>query len=139
MKDDLSSGLRLDLKKQGDISIGQVRKLLRREEAIVLLDIRDRKEIEQEYIGGATFIPEEFLEELVETRLPDKSISIVVYCTDGTASPRVVKMLREKGYSRVFSMARGINGWKKEGYEVIRGFPYPQHLGIRRRNHQKEQ
>ena len=115
-------------KEGGEISIYEARKLLQKKEAIVLLDIRKREEITLEYIGGANFIPQEFLEEQVEILLPDKNVTVVVYCTDGVGSLEASKMLREKGYSHVFSMAKGINGWKAAGYEVVRGFPMPRYL-----------
>jgi rhodanese-related sulfurtransferase len=27
--------------------------------------------------------------------------------------------MKERGYTHVFSMAKGINGWKEAGYEVV--------------------
>jgi rhodanese-related sulfurtransferase len=108
-----------------EISIKETYILLQQKAPVVLLDIRDRQEIAREYIATATFIPEEFLEEQVETRLPDKDVSVVVYCTDGTRSSAAARILREKGYSHVFSMAKGIDGWKAAGYKVVRGFPSP--------------
>jgi adenylyltransferase/sulfurtransferase len=55
----------------------------------------------------------------VETLLPDKDVPIVVYCAGGIRSLAAAKLMKEKGYTNVFSMAKGIDGWKKAGYEVV--------------------
>jgi len=39
--------------------------------------------------------------------------------TGGIRSLKAAKILEEKGYPHVFSMAKGINGWKAAGYEVV--------------------
>jgi molybdopterin/thiamine biosynthesis adenylyltransferase/rhodanese-related sulfurtransferase len=107
-------------KKEGsEISVEETRRLLQKKESVVLLDIREKEEIALGYIGGATFLPQGLLKEKVESLLPDKNVSVVVYCAGGIRSLAAAKVMREKGYAHVFSMARGIDGWKKAGYEVV--------------------
>ncbi len=55
----------------------------------------------------------------METLLPDKNVPVVVYCAGGIRSLAAAKLMREKGYTNVFSMAKGIDGWKEAGYEVV--------------------
>ncbi len=107
--------------KQGDfeISVEEGHRLIQREGDVVLLDIREEDEIAQGYIEGATFIPQSRLEEQVETSLPDKRVPVVVYCAGGIRSLPAAKMLREKGYTKVFSMAKGFNGWRTAGYDIV--------------------
>jgi molybdopterin/thiamine biosynthesis adenylyltransferase/rhodanese-related sulfurtransferase len=104
-------------KKEGsEISVEETNQLLQKREPIILLDIREKEEIALGYIEGATFIPQGLLQ--VQTLLPDKEIPVVVYCAGGIRSLAAVRLLREKGYRQVFSMTKGIDGWKDAGYKV---------------------
>jgi adenylyltransferase/sulfurtransferase len=107
-------------KKQGsEISVEETHQLLQRKEPVVLLDIREKEEIAIGYIEGATFLPQGLLGDGVEKLLPDKDIPVVVYCAGGIRSLAAAKLMKERGYTHVFSMAKGIDGWKKAGYEVV--------------------
>jgi adenylyltransferase/sulfurtransferase len=110
----------LKAKKEGsEISVEETHQLLGKKELIVLLDIREREEIASGYIKGATFLRQGLLKEKVESLLPDKNAPVVVYCAGGIRSLAAAKLMRERGYAQVFSMAKGIDGWKKAGYEVV--------------------
>ncbi len=107
-------------KKEGsEISVEESCQLIERKEPVVLLDIREKEEIALGYIKGATFLAQGLLNEKVESLLPDKNVAVVVYCAGGIRSLAAAKLMREKGYTYVFSMAKGIDGWKKAGYEVV--------------------
>lgn len=107
-------------KREGlEISVEETHELIGKKEPIILLDIREKEEIALGYIKGATFIPQGLLKEKAEQVLPDKNVPIVVYCAGGIRSLAATKMLKEKGYTQVFSMAKGINGWKEVGYEIV--------------------
>jgi len=106
------------MKEGSEISVEDTHQLIERKEPMVLLDIREKEEIALGYIEGATFIPQGLLEQQVEALLPDKNIPVVVYCAGGIRSLSAAKLLRDKGYAQVFSMAKGINRWKEAGYEI---------------------
>jgi molybdopterin/thiamine biosynthesis adenylyltransferase/rhodanese-related sulfurtransferase len=107
-------------KKEGsEISVEETHGLLQKKEPIVLLDIREKEEIALGYINGTVFLPQGFLSEKVENLLPDKNVPVVVYCAGGIRSLAAAKLMREKGYMNVFSMAKGIDGWRAAGYEVM--------------------
>ena len=107
-------------KKEGsEISVEETHQLLGKKEPIVLLDIREKEEIALGYINGTVFLPQGFLSEKVENLLPDKNVPVVVYCAGGIRSLAAAKLMREKGYMNVFSMAKGIDGWRAAGYEVM--------------------
>jgi len=107
-------------KREGsEISVEETHQLLQRKEPVVLLDIREKEEIALGYIEGATFLPQGLLSEKVESLLPDKNGPVVVYCAGGIRSLAAAKVMKERGYTQVFSMANGIDGWKKAGYEVV--------------------
>jgi len=106
-------------KKEGsEITVEETHRLLQKKEPIVLLDIREKEEIDLGYIQGALFLPQGRLKQEVETLLPDKDVPTVVYCAGGIRSLAAAKLMKEKGYTHVYSMTKGINGWKDAGYEV---------------------
>jgi adenylyltransferase/sulfurtransferase len=106
-------------KKEGsEISVEETHRLLQEKELVVLLDIREKDEIGAGYIEGATFLPQGLLAEKVEDLLPDKNTPVVVYCAGGIRSLASAKLMKERGYTHVFSMAKGIDGWKTAGYAV---------------------
>jgi molybdopterin/thiamine biosynthesis adenylyltransferase/rhodanese-related sulfurtransferase len=106
-------------RKGSEISVEETHELLQKKEPIVLLDIREKEEIALGYIEGSTFLPQDLLGERVDNLLPDKSVPIIVYCAGGIRSLAAAKLMGEKGYTHVFSLAKGINGWKEAGYEVV--------------------
>ncbi len=107
-------------KKEGsEISVEETHQRLQKKEPTVLLDIREKEEIALRYIEGATFLPQGLLSEKVENLLPDKDAPVVIYCAGGIRSLAAAKLMKEKGYTHVFSMAKGINGWTAAGYEVV--------------------
>jgi len=101
-----------------EISVEETHQLLEAKEPVALLDIREKEEIALGYIKGAVFLPQGLLNEKVEELLPDKDAPVVVYCAAGIRSLAAAKLMKEKGYAHVFSMAKGIEGWQKACYEV---------------------
>jgi len=107
-------------KREGsEISVEETRELLQMKEPVVLLDIREAEEIASGYIKGTIFLPQGRLEKEIENLLPDKNVPIVVYCAGGIRSLKAARVMQEKGYKNVFSMAKGIDGWEAAGYEVV--------------------
>jgi len=110
----------LKARKEGsEVSVEEAHQLIEKKEHVALLDIREKEEIALGYIKGTLFLPQAQIDEKVETLLPDKEVPVVVYCAGGIRSLAAAKRLREKGYAQVFSMAKGINGWKAAGFEVV--------------------
>jgi adenylyltransferase/sulfurtransferase len=59
------------------------------------------------------------LDEKAESLLPNKDVPIIIYCAVGIRSLAAAKFLKKMGYTNVFSMAKGIEGWEAAGYEVV--------------------
>ena len=81
----------------------------------VFLDVREIEEYEQGAVPGAVHIPRGFLETQVESRIPDRSTRIVVYCAGGTRSAFATRTLGDLGYTDAVSLSGGFNHWKDEG------------------------
>ncbi|WP_434418664.1 molybdopterin-synthase adenylyltransferase MoeB [Nannocystis pusilla] len=86
----------------------------------VLVDIRERDEYEQGFIGKAEWIPRGFLELKIEDLVPDRNREIILYCAGGTRSALAARSLQELGYERVSSMAGGFRAWKQSGHPFDR-------------------
>jgi molybdopterin/thiamine biosynthesis adenylyltransferase/rhodanese-related sulfurtransferase len=106
-------------RKGSEISVEETHELLQKKEPVVLLDIREEEEIATGYIKGTLFLPQGRLEKEIGNLLPDKDVPVVVYCAGGIRSLKAAQVMQEKGYKNVFSMAKGIDGWKVAGYEVV--------------------
>lgn len=90
------------------------------EPAPVLVDIRERDEYEQGFIGGAEWIPRGFLEMKIEDLVPERNREVILYCAGGTRSALAARSLHELGYTRVASMAGGFRAWKNAGHAFER-------------------
>jgi molybdopterin/thiamine biosynthesis adenylyltransferase/rhodanese-related sulfurtransferase len=110
------------MKKEGnevyDISIHDVRKMMNNGRRLVLLDIREKQELETGYIRGAVFIPYDQVEKKIEDLIKDKDVPIIVYCGFGIKSLDAGRILKRLGYKEVYTMKEGFEGWRASGYEV---------------------
>ncbi len=83
--------------------------------APVIVDVRERDEYEQGFIGGAEWIPRGFLELKIEDVAPERDRPVILYCAGGVRSALAARSLVEMGYSDVSSMAGGFRAWKNKG------------------------
>jgi molybdopterin/thiamine biosynthesis adenylyltransferase/rhodanese-related sulfurtransferase len=83
----------------------------------VFVDVRPRDEWDEGHLPGALHVPRNNLESRVETLIPDKSQTLVVYCASGTRSAFATRTLRELGYEHAVNLEDGFVGWKRNGYD----------------------
>jgi adenylyltransferase/sulfurtransferase len=106
-------------KDASEIPIEETHRFIQNGDRIVLLDVREEEERTLGYIKGDIFIPMDELDEKAESLLPEKDVPIIIYCAVGIRSLAAAKFLKKMGYTNVFSMAKGIEGWEAVGYEVV--------------------
>jgi molybdopterin/thiamine biosynthesis adenylyltransferase/rhodanese-related sulfurtransferase len=80
-----------------------------------VLDVREPDEYQEGAIAGAIHIPRGHLESQIESRIPDKTTPVVVYCAGGVRSAFAAKTMNELGYAIAESMEGGFGRWKDEG------------------------
>ena len=89
-------------------------------DSAVLVDVRERDEYEQGFIGGASWVPRGFLEMKIEDIAPTRDTELIVYCAGGVRSALAARSLIEMGYQNVKSMAGGFRAWKNAGFKFER-------------------
>ncbi len=100
------------------VTLDEMKRRLERREPYVFVDVREKDETKNGFIPGALLMPRGFLEMQAESKLPDKSAKLVVYCAGGTRSAFAAKSLQELGYTQVESANPGFVRWKDMGYPV---------------------
>lgn len=100
-----------------EIDPSEVHELL--EEGVVVVDVREGEEVAAGKLPGAKHVPRGYLESRIETVVPDRSTSVILYCASGVRSAYAARTLVcDLGYENVKSMTGGITLWKDRGYEV---------------------
>ncbi|PYQ11122.1 MAG: molybdopterin-synthase adenylyltransferase MoeB [Acidobacteria bacterium] len=113
---DLMSQIRSHVK---EVTPAEVRARLDRGEPFTLLDVREKEEVDQGHLPGATHVPRGFLELRIEGLVPDRKTPIVAYCAGGNRSLLAAEGLQRLGYENVLSMAGGFTQWRNEGNPVV--------------------
>ena len=97
-----------------EIEPADVDLLLRRNTPFRLIDCREPDEWALTRLPTAELLPHSEFAAQLPHLLPDPAEPIVVHCHHGMRSAKATLFLRQKGYSRVWSLARGIEGWSLE-------------------------
>ncbi|HUP19167.1 MAG TPA: rhodanese-like domain-containing protein [Gemmatimonadota bacterium] len=90
-------------------------------EEFVLVDARDPVQYGQEHIPGAINVP--YVDIRAGGALPPRDARVVVYCSDPECpiSRYAYSSLQQLGYTNLYDMAAGIQGWKTAGYPTVIG------------------
>ena len=103
--DALSSSKRLQ-------QIAQLKEWMDGEEPCSLVDVRELLEWDICHIDSAKLVPLSTFETAPDTLNPDDRI--VLYCYKGQRSLQALEKLREAGFSKLHSLAGGIDRWAEE-------------------------
>lgn len=85
---------------------------LRKDKAIVLLDVREDAELAICKIEGALHIPLGEIPDRYHTLPRDRTI--VVFCHHGMRSANAQSFLQSKGFDKVVNMQGGIHAWSTD-------------------------
>lgn len=101
-----------------EVSVQQAKGLL--EGGTLFVDVRTGGEYAAGHLPGAMHLDRGMLEFQVETKVPDKTQAIVVYCKSGGRGSLATATLMEMGYTNVKNMAGGYLAWEKAGYPTVK-------------------
>ena len=102
----------------GDVSIEEAIELMEENFELVILDVRTVSEYDEGHILGAINIPVEELE--TRTGELNEDDEILVYCRTGNRSTTAIDILEDAGFTKLYHMNEGINGWIAQGNPVVK-------------------
>jgi rhodanese-related sulfurtransferase len=106
-----------------ECTISDVKAKLDRAERFHFVDVREDHEYERDHAAGAIHLGKGVIERDIETVIPNKQESIVLYCGGGYRSVLAADSIRQMGYTDVISMDGGIKAWREAGFPMEKGRP----------------
>jgi rhodanese-related sulfurtransferase len=101
-----------------EIDLNGYRQMLASGAPHVLIDTREESEWAAGHAAGAIHLGKGIIERDIETRIPDKSAKLVLYCGGGFRSALVADNLKKMGYEHPISLDGGWRAWSAEGMPV---------------------
>jgi rhodanese-related sulfurtransferase len=99
-----------------EVDIEQYKKMPRGEH--VLIDVREDSEWAAGHAAGAVHLGKGIIERDIETQIPDKNKTLVLYCGGGYRSALAADALRQMGYKNAISLDGGWRAWNAAGLPV---------------------
>ena len=103
-----------------ECTVDDVKRRLDAGEKLVLVDVREESEYAAGHVPGAMHISKGVMERDVETKIPDASTEVILYCGGGFRSALTADNLQKMGYTNVISMDGGWRDWTAKGLPVSR-------------------
>jgi rhodanese-related sulfurtransferase len=94
------------------ISPAELSERMRRNDDLLLIDVREPEEHALARIEGARLLPLSLFPEWAETL--DANKEIVFMCHHGIRSAQVCAFLARQGYNKLYNLAGGIDAWSHE-------------------------
>lgn len=95
--------------------VADVNRRMRGGEKLLLVDVREDREWANGHLPGAVHMGRGIIERDIETKVPDTSAKMILYCGGGFRSALVADNLQKMGYTNVESMDGGWRGWNEAG------------------------
>lgn len=83
-----------------------------------IIDVREDSEWTTGHIPHALHLSKGIIERDIEKTIPDPNTPIVVYCSGGFRCALVADSLQQMGYTMVYSLKNGLNGWIEAGLSL---------------------
>ncbi len=101
------------------ITIVQLQELLKRPDTFRLVDARAASETSVSHLPGAVFYNS--TAQIAQAFSSNKNQNIVIYCSVGWRSAKIVSELQSMGFTQVSNLEGSIFEWANEGLPVFRG------------------
>ncbi len=98
-----------------EIDIEGYKKMVARSDPHILVDTREESEFAAGHVKGALHLGKGIIERDIETKVPDKSAKLVLYCGGGFRSALVADNLQQMGYTNAISLDGGWRALKESG------------------------
>jgi rhodanese-related sulfurtransferase len=97
------------------VEIEGYKKMVAAKEPHALVDTREDREWADGHVAGAVHLSKGIIERDIETRFPDKSTALVLYCGGGFRSALAADNLQKMGYTNAISLDGGWRALKESG------------------------
>ncbi|MBI2679440.1 MAG: sulfurtransferase [Candidatus Solibacter usitatus] len=101
-----------------ETNIEGYRKMVDGKEKHILVDVREESEWAAGHAAGAVHLSKGIIERDIETKVPDKNATLVLYCGGGFRSALAGEALQKMGYTHVISLDGGWRAYKESGLPV---------------------
>src|SRR6266513_3200636 len=103
-----------------ETNVADVKRRMGSSEKFLLVDVRVDNEWEKGHVPGAVHMGRGVIERDIETKVPETSAKMILYCGGGFRSALVADNLQKMGYMNVESMDGGWRGWLEAGLPIAR-------------------
>ena len=100
------------------IDIGEYQRMLANHQPHTLIDIREDSEWSAGHAAGSLHLGKGIIERDIETKVPQKDATLVLYCGGGYRSALASDALQKMGYTRVISLDGGWRAYLTAGLPV---------------------
>jgi len=97
------------------IDIEGYKKMVAEQQPHILVDTREDSEWDANHVAGAEHLSRGIIERDIETKHPEKSETLVLYCGGGFRSALVAESLQKMGYTNAISLDGGWRALKESG------------------------
>jgi rhodanese-related sulfurtransferase len=102
-----------------EITLDEVAQRLTPKKDFLLIDVREESEWNAGHLPGAMHLSKGVIERDIETKVPDPTTAIILYCGGGYRSILAAQNIQKMGYSQVLSMSGGFRGWTGKNFPVV--------------------
>jgi len=101
-----------------EIDIEQYKQMVAAGQPHLLIDVREDNEWAAGHAGGAVHLGKGIIERDIESRVPVKDTTLVLYCGGGFRSALAADALRQMGYTHAISLDGGWRSYQASGLPV---------------------
>jgi rhodanese-related sulfurtransferase len=98
-----------------ETTVAEVAARLAKGDRFHFVDVREDDEWRAGHARGAIHLGKGVIERDIETKIPNQSDEIILYCGGGFRSALAAEQLQRMGYKNVASMDGGMRGWREAG------------------------
>jgi len=98
-----------------EATVEEIWEKLEKGDPLFFVDVREDDEWKAGRARGAQHLGKGIIERDIESKIPDKAATVVLYCGGGFRSALAAESIKKMGYQNVISMDGGIRRWRELG------------------------
>lgn len=102
-----------------EIDLEELAPRLKANKDFLLIDVREESEWKAGHLPHAMHLSKGLIERDIETKVPDLSTPLILYCGGGYRSILAAQSLQKMGYTQVWSMSGGWRAWVEKNLPLI--------------------